>query len=232
MTDPIEQQLREVFAHEAALAPQGLTLGERAMAQVRRRRIRLAFTGVTAMACVAVVAVLASLLTAQHNDDTTPSSPGVISPDVQRHNGPAPVALPDNGTASGALPANGATSCAVKYSTAALRQRAFAFDGTVTSIGPARTNRSVADLPLVAATFTVNQWFRGGSSATVTVDITAPDPSGVEDPAPAYRIGTRLLVSGEPRWGGAPLTDAIAWTCGFTRYYDPATAEIWRTAFG
>jgi hypothetical protein len=220
MTDPIEQQLREVFAHDAALAPPPLALGERAMRQVRRRRTRLAVTSVTATACVAAVAVLASLLTAQHSGNPITVPSGTISHDAQPH----------NGTASGALPDNGTASCAGEYSATALRQRAFAFDGTVTTIGPARTNRSGADLSLVAATFRVNQWFRGGSSATVTVDITPPDPGGVEDSAPAYRIGSRLLVSGEPRWGGSPLTDAIAWACGFTRYYDPATAETWRTA--
>ena len=47
---------------------------------------------------------------------------------------------------------------------------------------------------------------------------------------PAYQIGTRLLVSGTPRWGGAPLADPIAWGCGFTRYYSRATAAEWSTA--
>jgi hypothetical protein len=54
--------------------------------------------------------------------------------------------------------------------------------------------------------------------------------TGAEGGAPGYRIGTRLLVSGMPRWGGAPLADAIAWGCGFTRYYSPATAAAWATA--
>lgn len=46
----------------------------------------------------------------------------------------------------------------------------------------------------------------------------------------AYGVGTRLLVSGGPRWGGPPLRDAIAWGCGFTRYYDPQTAADWAAA--
>jgi len=34
---------------------------------------------------------------------------------------------------------------------------------------------------------------------------------------PSYGVGSRLLVSGEPRWGGGALTNAIAWGCGFTQ---------------
>jgi len=67
----------------------------------------------------------------------------------------------------------------------------------------------------------------------VTLDMTPPQPDrgqAVLESALSYGVGTRLLVSGEPRWGGAPLTDAIAWGCGFTRYYDPATADAWRNA--
>jgi hypothetical protein len=37
--------------------------------------------------------------------------------------------------------------------------------------------------------------------------------------------GQRLLVSGEPRWGGEPLDDAIAWECGFTTSFTDAAAE-------
>ncbi len=124
-------------------------------------------------------------------------------------------------------------SCVEGYSLETLPHRAFAFDGTVTSTGPARTNRPGAELPLVAATFQVHQWFRGGSGASVTVDINRPLPassSSTDESPPSYRIGTRLLVSGEPRWGGAPLDAPIAWGCGFTRYYDEQTATEWGNA--
>lgn len=60
-----------------------------------------------------------------------------------------------------------------------------------------------------------------------------PHPDSTVDwSGPSYGLGTRLLVSGEPRWGGGALTDAMAWGCGFTRYYDKATADNWRAAFG
>lgn len=53
-----------------------------------------------------------------------------------------------------------------------------------------------------------------------------------EDGPPSYGVGTRLLVSGEPRWGGTdPLRDAFAWGCGFTRYYDAQAATDWTDAF-
>ena len=39
--------------------------------------------------------------------------------------------------------------------------------------------------------------------------------------------GVRLLVSGQPRWGGAPLDDPIAWPGGFTRLWDKGTADEW-----
>jgi len=64
------------------------------------------------------------------------------------------------------------------------------------------------------------------------VDMDAPQPtnSSADPSVPAYEVGTRLLVSGAPRWGGAPLDAAIAWPCGFTRSYDPQTAAEWAAA--
>lgn len=80
-------------------------------------------------------------------------------------------------------------------------------------------------------TFTVNEWFEGGTARAITVDLMAPTSRIAGDETPAYEAGTRLLVSGEPRWGGAPLDDAIAWTCGgFTRCYEASVAEDWRRA--
>ncbi|MGZ4625725.1 MAG: hypothetical protein ACXV3S_05460 [Kineosporiaceae bacterium] len=140
--------------------------------------------------------------------------------------------MPDS-QPTGALWGTGATSCVQGYSPAAVAGRSFAFDGTVTSIGPGRTDRpGKGRLNSVSATFSVSEWFAGGSGATVTIDM--PPPGGghviLEEGPPPYQVGSRLLVSGEPRWGGAPLSDPIAWGCGFSRYFDKATADSWRAA--
>jgi hypothetical protein len=132
------------------------------------------------------------------------------------------------------MPDGAAASCAEEFSPATLAKRAFAFDGTVTRIGPARTSRSPqgGPEPLQSVTFRVHAWFAGGSGDTAVVDMTSPGTtgSGISEAPPAYRVGTRLLVSGMPRWGGAPLDDAIAWGCGFTRYHSPAMAAEWAAA--
>lgn len=131
-------------------------------------------------------------------------------------------------------PGEGGASCVEAYTPGAVATRAFAFDGAVTAIGPGTTDRADAVLGLVAVTFEVREWFGGGTGETVTVDMFPPgpdQPDQASESAPSYGVGTRLLVSGEPRWGGEPLQDAIAWTCGFTRYHDEATAAEWRSAF-
>jgi hypothetical protein len=123
-------------------------------------------------------------------------------------------------------------SCVETCSATTVAQRAFAFDGTVTAIGRGTTDRpDRGHLNYAGVTFTVNEWFVGGSSRTVTIDL-PPLGLGIEDDSTGwtYSIGTRLLVSGEPRWGGPALRDAIGWGCGFTRAYNASTASAWRTA--
>lgn len=44
-------------------------------------------------------------------------------------------------------------------------------------------------------------------------------------------VGSRLLVCGESRLGGAAMDDPVAWACGFTRRYNQADAPIWEQAF-
>lgn len=119
----------------------------------------------------------------------------------------------------------GMGSCVEQYDPATLTGRSFAFDGTVRAIGP-----DGGHLDYASVTFTVNEWFRGGPEPEVTVALPPPDvPTSAG--GPAYGTGTRLLVSGEPASGGAPLDEPLGWLCGFTRYYDAATAQQWRTAF-
>ena len=134
---------------------------------------------------------------------------------------------------SGPLFSTETTSCVESYNPMAVRGRAFAFDGEVVAVGPSVTNRSDgADLDMVGVTFAVHEWFAGSSDDTFTVDMPPPTQGSQasSENAPTYTAGSRLLVSGEPRWGGQPHESPIAWTCGFTRYYDQETAAQWRTA--
>jgi hypothetical protein len=217
MNHQVERELRELFSEDAQRAPSAETLAEMARrVVVRRRQTRRAWTGgILAAATATVAATVVAVVTAtdrpaDSQDDRLAASPRAVT-----------------GTA---LPDSGAGRCVEQYSSSAIAGRAFAFDGTVTTITPGQTDQSDSSLSLDAVTFTVNEWFVGGSDQTVTVDMMPPDPDGLGETPPIYDVGTRLLVGGEPRWGGAPLSDPVAWGCGFTRYYDDATADTWRAA--
>ena len=134
---------------------------------------------------------------------------------------------------TGPLPHGAATSCVEEYSPDAVANRAFAFDGVVVDMGSPRSNRGDgSDLDLTGVTFEIRHWFSGGDQGAATIDMPAPTEGspGQYEGGPSYAIGSRLLVSGEPRWGGAALADAVAWGCDFTRYYDAATAKSWAQA--
>jgi hypothetical protein len=136
---------------------------------------------------------------------------------------------------SGPVDAGAAMSCVEEYAPAAVARRAFAFYGVVLAIGASVSDRGdEGDLGLRGVTFEVREWFAGGSDSTVTVDLQGPgsESSDMSESGDAYGIGSRLLVSGESRWGGTVLESPIAWPCGFTRYYDSATANAWREAVG
>ncbi len=159
-----------------------------------------------------------------------PSPSQTLGSDAPQAGAPARVASPSASADTRTGPVgegSSSTRCIEQYSPTTLKKRAFAFDGTITSIGPVATNKyDDGHLDTASVTFTVNEWFIGGTAPTVVVDLMAPTSGGIpEYEPPAYAVGTRLLVSGEPRWGGAPLKDAIAWSCGgFTRYYEPSVA--------
>lgn len=152
--------------------------------------------------------------------DTSPRSDGMPPP--SRHTDQSQGSTLREG---GSDDSAGAATCAQTYRPAAVAQRAFAFDGTVTDVGDGPN-----DLGSVAVTFEVREWFHGGSRKTVRVDLAPPSSSQLESSIAGgtYGVGSRLLVSGEPRWGGRPLDHAVAWGCGFTRLYDPSTAASWR----
>ncbi|MGH2711210.1 MAG: hypothetical protein ACRDH9_08420 [Actinomycetota bacterium] len=120
--------------------------------------------------------------------------------------------------------------CVEVYSPETLAGRSFAFDGTVMAI-ETRTDPKLpaeeAEVPWV--TFDVNRWYIGGSSDEIGVWV---EPLNVEtsNGTITAEVGTRLLVSGEPRWGGDPLEDPLAWICGFTQPWSEEAAAEWEAA--
>ena len=136
------------------------------------------------------------------------------------------------GVLSGPLGGASAASCVENYSATAVAGRGFAFGGKVESIGSGTTSRpGEGRLSYSSVTFTVEQWFTGGSGNTMTIDMPPPSESPQRSDAPTtYGVGTRLLVSGESRNGEGISKDGIAWGCGFTRYYDTETGSAWLAA--
>jgi hypothetical protein len=187
---------------------------------------RLALTGL----CLGLAVVLGACANEATSSDSGPSQK---AGDLRVLDGETHASRNPTRGRTGPLPEGGAASCAELYAPEALTGRAFAFDGVVVEVGPSVSDRGdEGDLDLPGVTFEVREWFSGGRADTVTVDMQPPTagnaaPSG---PGYAYGIGSRLLVSGEARWGGSSLEDPIAWGCGFTRYYDRETAAAWHGA--
>ena len=133
---------------------------------------------------------------------------------------------------STALGTDGAASCVEGYDLETLAHRAFAFDGTVVQISDGSAD--TRSFGYVDVTFDVNEWFRSSAADQTIVEMNPPlgETSTISAgyQVTSYEVGSRLLVTGEPRWGGEPLDNAIAWYCGFTRTHDEETATAWRNA--
>ena len=118
-----------------------------------------------------------------------------------------------------------AGSCALEFNKSTLRDRAWAFDRTVESIGVTTDSRLGA---VPSATFAVRRWYKGGVGDRVTIQY---DAGAISELAPSAGVGNRMLVSGEPRWGGQPLDDPVAWGCGFSSKWTETTERTWTDAF-
>ena len=193
---------------------------------LRRRFLTPAFAGIVTVP-ILIAAVVVGTWQIGDRAPNRPATPGPIS-------SPGTSAGPISNQGTAADRAFSA-SCAETYDLATLKKRAFAFDGTVsriTAMQPPADGSGALD-GYLTVTFTVNAWFRGSDQGIVTLDMIGPmnGSSVVEDQEISYGVGTRLLVSGEPRFGGRPLQAAIAWPCGFTRYYDRVTAASWHQVF-
>lgn len=101
--------------------------------------------------------------------------------------------------------------CDATYSVEEVAAREFAFAGTIIAIE--------GDV----VTFEPSEWFVGEQDlpATFSLGLAPTTTPGLSESAPAFGVGTQLLVSG---------AGASAWGCGFTRYFDAETADAWRTA--
>lgn len=215
----LSRLIGEEAAREAEVIPPPLAdLHARAAGRRRRRWIVLA---VGAAAAVAVVATSVQLWPDRSGTTQTAAPAATDESSVEGSTAAA--------GKRGALPQSAGASCTEEYSLDALTSRAFAFDGVVVGVGPSVSDRGdQGDLGLSGVTFEVREWFTGGDAQEVTVDLQGVNnESGAEWGLP-FEIGQRLLISGEPRWAGAPLDSPIAWSCGFSRFYDEQTASQWR----
>ena len=111
----------------------------------------------------------------------------------------------------GGEPIASAAMCVEFYDLDSLATRDIAFDGTVAS--------SNGD----EVTFTVDNWFTGGTGDSVTLQAMGIAPDTITMAGPALEIGERYLVSGS---GGN------VWSCGFTMTYDTSIASEWAGVFG
>lgn len=108
---------------------------------------------------------------------------------------------------------NGTATCIEVYTPENLLHRAFAFDGTVTSIEQRGEEFGVL------VTFDVNTAYRGDVRDGITLQ--AVGVGGDSEGGPTIAIGDRLLVSGD---------EDYMWTCGFSRTWSPEMAAEWEAA--
>jgi hypothetical protein len=100
-----------------------------------------------------------------------------------------------------------------QYSLENLKKRTYAFDGTIKSIEP-----DPADGP-DKITFTVGQWFKGGSGAEAVRQAYGFQVVTSAGGSP-HETGQHLLVAGD---------DEFVWECGFTQAYDAGVAADWKS---
>ncbi|HSH77700.1 MAG TPA: hypothetical protein VLA19_04110 [Herpetosiphonaceae bacterium] len=131
-------------------------------------------------------------------------------------------------------------SCVEVYSAETLKNRSFAFDGTITAVEP-RPDPSMGgdgqgEGPTMPwATFKVNRWYKGGSGGEAGVWLQGAQTGGADAPVTSAgsitaEVGTRLLVAGEPIGVGDAPEQWIAWVCGFTQPYTAEAAAAWEAA--
>jgi hypothetical protein len=207
VTTELEKDLRSHFAATAERAPSsaGLYLRvRRGLAIDRARRYGAPIMGVAASLVVASIV----WQTANGPRPSPPSAGG-------------PVLVEDR---SGAVASGGGLDglCEYAYSPSepeGISQAEFAFAGNVVEITPPPEGRDAA----YRVTFEVADWYKGGDTARVTVDMQNPFGLGeTQEFLGEYEVGQSMLVSGSTEGNGYE-----SWTCGFTRYYEKSLADSW-----
>jgi hypothetical protein len=106
-------------------------------------------------------------------------------------------------------------SCVTQYNLNTLRQRSFAFDGTVRSV--ARSGAGAEESAPDIVTFDVHRWFEGGTGTSASrkaIGFGAVTSAGGQP----HGVGDRHLVAGE---------EDYLWQCGFTQPYGAKVAADW-----
>lgn len=200
--DPVDQAaLPSAHSTEAQALFERIAVLETDIAPTRtERRPRTMWLAAAAAALVAIAGG-AALVAGDDNDRDTAARAGASTETTTTvvDSGGGPIS-----------PGGGLGMCVEVYDTTTLAHRELAFDGTVVSVD--------GD----AVTFAVDEWFRGGDDAEVTLQ-GAEGLGGLTSAGPAASLdpGSRLLVAGD---GG------FAWSCGFTQPYDATVADQWRAA--
>lgn len=162
---------------------QEATIMENERTATRRTRLRLVVGGL--VAAVAALAVIAAVGPLSGGPDASPAPSG-----------------------GGALIGN----CVETYSLDTLKNRDFAFDGTLANVDGNEV------------TFDVNEAFRGVEGGQVTLAAEGLTGTTINSAGgPMLSVGERYLVAGD---------DRFVWACGFTQAYNPQVAADWATALG
>lgn len=192
----------------------------------RRRRYALA---VAAGVALAVASAITATVVVGSDSQRPTAAPNPTQSIQHSQSTPSTPQASPTGRQGDVFGSGQAASCVERYSPQTLAKRGFAFDGTVVSIGKPPSTAGGAD-PYVPVLFHVNRWFRAGHGDQATVGMFPPGVTTTVANT-AYGVGSRLLVSGDARYGGQPFNDPISWSCGFTRWYTDADANAWQQAF-
>lgn len=253
MTDRLERQIRDVLADEAAAAPAADGVVREVRRRARRRaRLRAAVAAALVVPVLALGAGVAVSVSGAGSGDDNGGVGDVSAQPVITGTGEVPdggnnfcAALYSPTEVLPVYPVGGPSRPEVE-------EILMAFDGTVTAIGSPLEYRGGYGLfrtGYSTVTFTVHEWFTSDTDDTITVEMMSPARGGFVDDLrpPTYGVGTRLLVMGARDWADESKAaesradpskidpdweDAMGWGCGFTRYHDEETADLWRDRLG